>query len=88
MPLAASAQVGAIVLKSAPLSADGMFMDISGIASLATQMSRQRTAETAQLLVLKKAMSVQESGALQLIASAASAGSLPSHLGQNVNTVA
>ncbi|MEY4515303.1 MAG: hypothetical protein RLZZ450_7425 [Pseudomonadota bacterium] len=63
-------------------------MDISGIASLATQMSEQRTAQTAAILVLKKAMDAQQSSAVTLVASLKPAASLPPHLGQNVNTVA
>ncbi|MDB4988066.1 MAG: hypothetical protein JWN04_3244 [Myxococcaceae bacterium] len=63
-------------------------MDISGIAGLATQLSQQRTAQTAGILVLKKAMDAQQSSALTLIASATPAASLPAHLGQNINTVA
>ena len=68
--------------------ADNPSMDISGIASLATQLSQQRTSQTAAILVLKKAMDAQQSSALTLIASVRPADSLPAHLGQNVNTVA
>jgi hypothetical protein len=63
-------------------------MDISAIAGLATQMSQQRVSQTAELLVLKKAIEMQESAAMTLIDSVTPATSLPSHLGQNVNTVA
>ncbi|MEY4511995.1 MAG: hypothetical protein RLZZ450_4117 [Pseudomonadota bacterium] len=63
-------------------------MDISGIASLATELSQQRTSQTAAVLVLKKAMDTQQSSGLALIASVRSAASLPAHLGQNINTVA
>jgi len=63
-------------------------MDISSIAGLATQMSQQRTAQTAGILVLKKAMDSQQSSALTLIASATPSTSLPAHIGKNINTVA
>jgi hypothetical protein len=63
-------------------------MEISGIAQLATQMSQQRTSDAAALLVLKKAMDMQQSSAQTLIASVTPSSALPPHLGQNVNTVA
>jgi Putative motility protein len=63
-------------------------MDISAIASLSTVMAQQRTAQTAELMVLKKALQLQESNAMTLIASVTPSSSLPAHLGQNVNVVA
>ena len=70
-------------------------MEISGsvqsIITLSTLLSQQRTSETAGLLVLKKAMRLQEAGTMALIASIAptpSSANLPAHLGQNVNTTA
>jgi len=67
-------------------------VDISGIANLSTALSQQRVNQTAELMVLKKAMQVQEAAAMTLISSVAQAptpaSSLPSHLGQNVNIVA
>jgi len=51
-------------------------------------MSQQRVSQSAELLVLKKAMQIQEDAALTLIASVTPSTSLPSHLGQNVNVVA
>lgn len=64
-------------------------MNLSAVASLSTQMTQQRVAESAQILVLKKAMDLQASAAQTLIASVAqSSANLPSHLGQNVNVVA
>jgi hypothetical protein len=59
-------------------------MDVSAIASLATRMSQDRTAETASMLVLKKALETQESAAMTLIASVPTPPN-PSHLGQNVD---
>jgi hypothetical protein len=63
-------------------------MDISGLVNLASAMSQQRTSQAADLLVLKKAMQVQEDGALTLIESVTPVTSLPAHLGQNVNVTA
>ena len=64
-------------------------MDIAAIASLSTQLSQARASQTAELLVLKKAMQVQEATAMTLIQSLPTpASSLPPHLGQNVNIVA
>jgi hypothetical protein len=63
-------------------------MDIAGLLNLATAMSQQRTSQAADLLVLKKAMQVEEDGALTLIESVTPATSLPPHLGQNVNITA
>jgi Putative motility protein len=63
-------------------------MDVSALSSLSSQMSQQRTADSVSLLVLKKAMDLQQSAAMTLIASVTPAGNLPSHLGQNVNTTA
>jgi hypothetical protein len=63
-------------------------MDISGIARLSTALTQQQTSEAAQLMVLKKALNMQESAAQTLIASVTPSSSLPSHLGQHVNVVA
>ncbi len=42
-------------------------MDTSAIASLATDMSNVRLQQSAGIAVLKKAMDIQEQGALQLL---------------------
>lgn len=64
-------------------------MDISAVASPATQMTQQRTADSAAMLLLKKAIQMQESNAQTLLeALPTPASALPPHLGQNVNTVA
>jgi hypothetical protein len=63
-------------------------VDISAIASLSTQLSQQRATQTAELLVLKKAMQTQQAAAMTLIQSVTPASSLPAHLGQNVNVIA
>ena len=57
-------------------------MDVSAIASLATQMSQVQTADAVQVAVLKKAMDIQEQSALQLLQ--AVPGN-PAHLGNNVD---
>ena len=64
-------------------------MDVSAIASMATEMSQARTAESLQVAVLKKALDIQEQGALQLIEAASQViPSNPPHLGNAVDTVA
>lgn len=65
-------------------------MDISAIASLATDMAQTRTAAEAQVSVQKKALELQGAGVLQLLAAAtqvtqASAPSNPPHLGNNID---
>lgn len=64
-------------------------MDVSAIASLATEMSQERTAQAVQIAVLKKALDLQEQGAMQLVAAASQAiPSNPPHLGNAVDTFA
>lgn len=63
-------------------------MEISGIARLATAMSQQRSAEAADVAILKKALEMQKETAATLVAAVTPSASLPSHLGQNVNVVA
>ncbi|MEF8717277.1 MAG: YjfB family protein [Candidatus Accumulibacter necessarius] len=64
-------------------------MDVSAIASMATEMSQARTAESLQVAVLKKALDIQEQGALQLIEAASQViPSNPPHLGNDVDTFA
>ena len=62
-------------------------MDISNIANLATNMAQQRNGTDISVAVFKKALDVQSAGALALI-EAIPTVSLPSHLGNNVNTKA
>lgn len=62
-------------------------MDISNIASLATNMAQQRNDMDISVAVFKKALDVQSSAALSLI-EAIPTVSLPSHLGNTVNTTA
>ncbi|MEW6445385.1 MAG: YjfB family protein [Pseudomonadota bacterium] len=65
-------------------------MDVTSIASLATQMSAAQTMQEVQASVLKKAMDIQEQTAARLIESiprpAPASGSLS--LGQNVDLYA
>jgi hypothetical protein len=64
-------------------------MDVSAIASMATEMSQARTTESLQVAVLKKALDIQEQGALQLIEAASQViPSNPPHLGNDVDTFA
>lgn len=66
-------------------------MDVTGITSLATQMSQTSQVNEAQLAVLKKAMDIEAQGAAQLIQTASQvvpSYNNPSHLGNNVNTFA
>ena len=64
-------------------------MDVSAIATMATEMSQARTAEAVQVAVLKKALDLQEQGAMQLVAAASQViPSNPPHLGTAVDTVA
>ena len=51
-------------------------MNVTGIAAAATEMSQARTAEAVQMAVLKKAIDVQEKGALQLLEAASPVASL------------
>ena len=57
-------------------------MDVSAIASLATQMSQAQTADAVQVAVLKKAMDIQEQSALQLLQAVPNN---PPNLGNNVD---
>ena len=64
-------------------------MDVSGIASVATDMNQTRTADAVQVAVLKKAMDIQAQGALQLVQSASQVTSNnPPNLGNHVDTQA
>jgi hypothetical protein len=48
-------------------------MDVSAIASVATEMSQVQTAQAVQLAVLKKAMAIEEQSAMQFLLQATSA---------------
>lgn len=63
-------------------------MDVSSIASLATQLSSQKTDEEVGYAVLKKAINIQANSAIALINAIPSVQNLPAHLGQNINTTA
>ena len=61
-------------------------MNVTGIAAAATEMSQARTAEAVQMAVLKKAIDVQEKGALQLLEAASQVvPSNPPNLGNRVD---
>ncbi|TXT41433.1 MAG: Uncharacterized protein FD135_306 [Comamonadaceae bacterium] len=63
-------------------------MDVSpaALVNASVQMQQSQVAQTAQILVLKKAMDVQEAGALALLQALPLATS--GHLGTQVNTLA
>lgn len=66
-------------------------MDVSSIASLATEMSQQRTAQQASLAVLKMAMNIEAQNGQQLVQMAtqsAPTAASPAHLGNRVDTFA
>lgn len=63
-------------------------MDVSRIASLATQLSSQKTDAEVGYAVLKKAINIQANSAIALINAIPSVQNLPAHLGQNINTTA
>ncbi len=66
-------------------------MDVTGIANTATAMNDAKTNQAISVAVLKKAMDVNAAGALALIEAIPESSpiqSLPSHLGQNINTTA
>ena len=60
-------------------------MDVSAIASLATEMSQNQTAQAVQVAVLKKAMDIEAQSAMQLLEAVPSN---PAHLGNNVDLFA
>lgn len=64
-------------------------MDVSSIAALATENSQNQTAQAVQMAVLKKAIALQGSGAIQLIQAATqSTPTNPPNLGNSVDTFA
>ena len=67
------------------------FMDVTGIANVATSMAETSTNQAISIAVLKKAINLSAAGALALIEAIPdnkSIQNLPSHLGQNINTTA
>lgn len=66
-------------------------MDVSGIAQLSTSLADTGTKEAVGVAVQKKAQDIQASTATALIQAlppVTSAPSLPSHLGNKINTTA
>jgi hypothetical protein len=64
-------------------------MDVSTIASAATELAQTNTAQAVQLAVLKKAMDVEAQGAMQLVQAAAQVIPVnPPNLGNQVDTFA
>lgn len=60
-------------------------MDVNAIATLATEMSNERTQAAAQIAVLKMAMDLQGQGAIQLLEAAVQTYNNPPHLGNSVD---
>lgn len=60
-------------------------MDVSSIASLATNLSETSTNQSVGIAVLKKALNIESAGALALIQAIPNAANLPANLGQNIN---
>ena len=68
-----------------------IIMDITSIANAATALNAASIQQEASIAVLKKAIDLSAEGALSLIQAIPdnkSLQSLPSHLGQNINTTA
>lgn len=66
-------------------------MDVTGIASVATTLADVGTSQAVSIAVLKKAEDINAESATALIEAIPdnkSLQSLPSHLGQNINTTA
>ena len=64
-------------------------MDVSSIASAATELSQARTADAVAIAVLRKTLDLQEQSALQLIqALPQPVTNNPPNLGNSVNTFA
>ena len=66
-------------------------MDTAAIAALATEMSQTRAAAEVQVAVMKKAMNLQGSAALQLLQAAVQApqpANNPAHLGNKIDVYA
>lgn len=66
-------------------------MDINSIAASTTAMTTLNQTNQAQLTVLKKALDIEQQGAMALIAAlpqATSGPNLPPNLGQHINTTA
>lgn len=66
-------------------------MDISSVTNTATALNAANTQQEVSMAVLKKAINIGAANALSLIDAIPdnkSLQSLPSHLGQNINTTA
>ncbi|MBP5985857.1 MAG: YjfB family protein [Azonexus sp.] len=60
-------------------------MEISSVGSLTTALSQPQNAEAAGLLVLKKAIDIQEQSALQLLQGLPQIANNPPNLGNSVD---
>ena len=62
-------------------------MDVSSIASIATELSQAKTADAVSIAVLRKALDIQEQSALQLIQALPTTVN-PPNLGNSIDTFA
>ena len=61
-------------------------MEISGLSAASSALSAAKTGDAVATLVMKKALDMEEKGALQLVQTATQVGAKnPSHLGQSVD---
>jgi hypothetical protein len=63
-------------------------MDVTSIANLATDLALTKTAQSAGVTILKKAIDLESASALALIRYISAPPALPAHLGQLVSTIA
>jgi uncharacterized protein (UPF0147 family) len=63
-------------------------MDVTGIAKLATNIAESGTKQEVDLAILKRAQQIESATATQLLEAIPQAPSLPSHLGNHINTTA
>ena len=63
-------------------------MDVTGIAKLSTSIAETGTNQAVDFAILKRAMQVESSTATALIDAIPPVQSLPSHLGNSINTKA
>ncbi len=63
-------------------------MDVTSIGSLSTALTQVSTDEAASMLVLKKAIDIQEQSALQLLQALPQAANNPPNLGNSIDVKA
>lgn len=60
-------------------------MDVSSVAGMSTAMAQQQTSSQAAIMVLKKAIDIQSSNAMQLLQAVPQVSSNPPNLGNSVD---